>query len=100
MAEAVLGARGALGDLTAAGALAELAFQSWRRRREIGEAGLDTLVARYGAEAVLAALDAARPADRSTGIRMRHHAGEDVTEALADPDRTVAQRAQDHRCTV
>ncbi|WP_405527246.1 hypothetical protein OG592_06100 [Streptomyces avidinii] len=95
MAEAVLGARGALGDLTAAGALSALAFGPWRHRREIGEAGLDRLAARYGAEAVLAELDEGRPEDRSSGVRMRHHVGEDVTDALADPDRTVAYRAQE-----
>ncbi|MET9689642.1 hypothetical protein ABZY81_14355 [Streptomyces sp. NPDC006514] len=95
MAEAVLGARGALGDLTAAGALATLAFNPWRHRRETGEEGLDALAARYGFEAVLAELGGARPEDRSTGVRLRHHAGEDVTDALADPDRAVAYRAQE-----
>ncbi|MFD7783903.1 hypothetical protein ACFV4Q_12520 [Streptomyces nojiriensis] len=95
MAGAVLGARGALGDLTAAGALATLAFGPWRREREAGEAGLDALAARHGFQAVLAELDGARPEDRSTGIRLRHHAGEDVTDALADPDRAVAYRAQE-----
>ncbi|MFG2981742.1 hypothetical protein ACGFYQ_10865 [Streptomyces sp. NPDC048258] len=94
MAEAVLKARGALGDLTAAGALATLAFSPWRHRRETGEAGLDELAARYGFEAVLAELGEARPEDRSIGVRMREHAGEDVTGALADPDRGVAYRAQ------
>lgn len=95
MAEAVLGARGALGDLTAAGALATLAFSPWRGYRETGEAGLDALAARYGFEAVLTELGRARPEDRSTGVRLRHHAGEDVTDALADPDRAVAYRAQE-----
>ncbi|MFF2788770.1 hypothetical protein ACFVT6_18680 [Streptomyces sp. NPDC058049] len=65
MAEAVLGARGALGDLTAAGALAALAFSPWHHRRKTGEAGLDALAARCGAEAVLAELDGARPEERS-----------------------------------
>ncbi|ARE73227.1 hypothetical protein B6R96_04155 [Streptomyces sp. Sge12] len=95
MAEAVLGARGTLGDLTAAGDLATLAFGPWRHRREIGEAGLDRLTARYGAEAVLAELDGARPEHRSTAVRMRHHSGEDITDALADPDPGVAYRAQE-----
>ncbi|MGW6983082.1 hypothetical protein ACWGE1_27225 [Streptomyces sp. NPDC054932] len=94
MAEAVLGARGALGDLTAAGALATLAFSPWRHRRETGEAGLDALAARHGFEVVLAELGEARPEDRSTGVRMRERAGQDVTGALADPDRAVAYRAQ------
>ncbi|MFF4421590.1 hypothetical protein ACFY04_12515 [Streptomyces sp. NPDC001549] len=94
MAGAVLGARGALGDLTAAGALATLAFSPWRHHREAGEAGLDALAARYGFEAVPAELGEARPEDRSTAIRMRERAGEDVTDALADPDRAVAYRAQ------
>ncbi|MFG2712350.1 hypothetical protein ACGFX2_17620 [Streptomyces goshikiensis] len=94
MAEAFLQARGALGDLTAAGALATLAFSPWRHRRETGEAGLDELAERYGAEAVLAALGGARPEDRSLGVRLRERAGEDVTDALADPDPGVAYRAQ------
>ncbi|MFD9357749.1 hypothetical protein [Streptomyces sp. NPDC060031] len=93
MPEAVLRARGALGDRTAAGALATLAFSPWRHRREIGEAGLDELAARYGLEAVLAQLGGARPEDRAFGVRMRHRAGEDVTDALADPDRGVAHLA-------
>ncbi|MER6445937.1 hypothetical protein [Streptomyces venezuelae] len=94
MAEAVLGARGALGDLSAAPALAALAFDSWRHRRERGEAGLDALAARHGLEAVLAELGEDRPEDRSTRVRLRERAGEDVTDALADPDRAVAYRAQ------
>ncbi|MFJ6479648.1 MULTISPECIES: hypothetical protein [unclassified Streptomyces] len=94
MAEAVLGARGALGDLTAAGALATLAFDPWRHRRETGEAGLDALAARHGSEAVLAELGGARPEDRSIAVRLRDRAGGDVTDALADPDRQVAFRAQ------
>lgn len=92
--EAVLKTRAALGDRTAAGALATLAFSPWRHRREIGEAGLDELAARYGVEAVLAELGGARPEDRSIGVRLRQRAGEDVTGALADPDRAVAYRAQ------
>ncbi|MGW7436952.1 hypothetical protein [Streptomyces sp. NPDC054849] len=92
--EAVLKTRAALGDRTAAGALATLAFSPWRHRREIGEAGLDELAARYGVEEVLAELGGARPEDRSIGVRLRQRAGEDVTGALADPDRAVAYRAQ------
>ncbi|MFD3555335.1 hypothetical protein ACFWWA_25035 [Streptomyces goshikiensis] len=94
MAEAFLKARGTLGDLTAAGALATLAFSPWRHRRETGEAGLDELVERYGSGTVLAELGGARPEDRSIGVRLRERAGEDVTDALADPDPGVAYRAQ------
>ncbi|MFJ3202723.1 hypothetical protein [Streptomyces sp. NPDC086989] len=54
--------------------------------------------ARYGAEAVLAELDSARPADQPAGMRVRHHAGEDVVEALADPDRAVVNRAGTRSC--
>ncbi|MGW7453997.1 hypothetical protein [Streptomyces sp. NPDC054787] len=94
MTEAVLKARGRLGDRTAAAALAALAFSPWRHRRAIGEAGLDELTARYGTEAVLAALGTDRPEDRAVAVRLRHRAGEDVTAALADPDRGVAYLAQ------
>lgn len=94
VSEAVLRARGTLGDRTAARALATLAFSPWRHRRETGETGLDALAARHGVGAVLAELGADRPEDRSIGVRMRHRAGEDVTGALADPDRGVAYRAQ------
>ncbi|MEU9036070.1 hypothetical protein AB0D45_14380 [Streptomyces sp. NPDC048352] len=94
MPEAILRARGAVGDRTAASALAALAFSPWRHRRETGEAGLDDLAARYGVEAVLAELGDARPEDRSVRVVMRQRAGEDVTDALADPDRGVAYRAQ------
>ncbi|MGW6709401.1 hypothetical protein ACWGDE_31570 [Streptomyces sp. NPDC054956] len=92
--EAVLKTRAALGDRTAVGALATLAFSQWRRERETGEAGLDALAARHGVEAVLAELDGARPEDRAIGVRLRGLAGEDVTDALTDPDRGVAHRAQ------
>ncbi|CAM5640880.1 hypothetical protein SAVIM338S_06269 [Streptomyces avidinii] len=94
MPEAVVKARAALGDRTAAGALAALAFSQWRHQRAIGEAGLDQLAARYGAGAVLAELDEERPEDRICAVRMRHRAGQDVTGALADPDRAVACLAQ------
>jgi hypothetical protein len=87
--EAVLKARGMAGDLAAAGELATLANDSWRHRREKGQAGLDALVARYGLEAVGEALGE-RPEDRAFRVRMRHRAGQDVTDALADPDVGVA----------
>ncbi|MGW1432632.1 hypothetical protein ACWD6K_28930 [Streptomyces sp. NPDC002431] len=94
MPEAILKARGLLGDRTAAGELATLAAEPWQRMRATGEAGLDALVARYGAEAVLSDVGDARPEDRIFQVRIRHRAGQDVTDALADPDRSVAHRAQ------
>ncbi|MEV7560658.1 hypothetical protein [Streptomyces sp. NPDC089795] len=66
----------------------------WRSRREIGEAGLDAPAARHGLEAVPAERGGARPEDRSTAVRLRDRAGEDVIDALADPDRQAAFRAQ------
>ncbi|MFF5446396.1 hypothetical protein [Streptomyces sp. NPDC012888] len=95
MKEAVFTARGRLGDLTAAAGLAELAFSPWRHRRDTGDAGLDALVARHGTAKVLAALDDTRPEVRAWRVRLRHRAGEDVTDALADPDHGVAHLAQD-----
>ncbi|MFJ3923376.1 hypothetical protein [Streptomyces sp. NPDC090022] len=94
MTEAVLRARGALGDLTAAGELATVAFSPWQHRRTAGEAGLDALVDRHGTAAVRAALDGDRPEDRACVVRLRRRADEDVTDALADPDPRVAHLAQ------
>ncbi|MFF8264648.1 hypothetical protein [Streptomyces virginiae] len=94
MPEAVLRARGALGDLTAAAELATLAFSHWWTRRAVGDAGLDALAERYGAEAVLAELAGGRPEDRAAAVRMRDRAGGDVVDALADPDPAVAHVAQ------
>ncbi|EFH31665.1 predicted protein [Streptomyces pristinaespiralis ATCC 25486] len=94
MAEAVLKARGRLGDLSAAEDLVTLAASPWSREQDAGRAGLDTLVARHGPDAVLARLGDARPEDRMFRIRMRARSGEDVTDALADPDRAVAHLAQ------
>ncbi|MFJ9766362.1 hypothetical protein ACIRUY_21340 [Streptomyces erythrochromogenes] len=94
MPEAVLRARGALRDLTAAAELATLAFSPWWTRRAVGEAGLDALVDQHGTAAVLAELAGGRPEDRATAVRMRDRAGEDVTDALADPDPGVAHLAQ------
>ncbi|MDA3628258.1 hypothetical protein OU415_22680 [Saccharopolyspora sp. WRP15-2] len=93
MPEAILSARGAAGDRTTAHDLATLANDPWAHRRVVGEAGLDALVARYGAEAIIADLGDARPEDRAFRVRMRHRAGEDVTTALADPDAGVAHLA-------
>ncbi|MEE6262720.1 hypothetical protein [Plantactinospora sonchi] len=94
MAEAILKVRGLLGDRSAASGLATLAAVAWGRDQAAGEAGLDGLVARYGVEAVLAELGDERAEDRIFRVRMRDRAGEDVTEALADPDPVVAHVAQ------
>lgn len=94
MTEAVLKARGRLGDLSAAEDLVTLAASPWSREQDAGRAGLDGLVARHGHDAVLARLGDARPEDRMFRIRMRARSGEDVTDALADPDRAVAHLAQ------
>ncbi|MCT4357735.1 hypothetical protein M5362_32025 [Streptomyces sp. Je 1-79] len=94
MAEAFLKARGLLGDRSAARELATLAASPWPRVRAAGEAGLDGLVDRWGTASVLADLGTARPEDRIFQLRMRYRADEDVTDALADPDRGVAYLAQ------
>ncbi|WP_329201200.1 MULTISPECIES: hypothetical protein [unclassified Streptomyces] len=94
VAEAVLKARGLLGDRTAAAALSTLAASPWQRWREIGEAGLDGLVECHGVDEVLAELGEDRPEDRRFALRTRHRAGRDVTPYLADPDRGVAHLAQ------
>jgi len=93
MPEAILKARGALGDRTAARELATLANNPWSHRRAIGEAGLNALSARYGIEEIIADLGDARPEDRAFRVRMRHRLGGDVTDALADPDVGVAHLA-------
>lgn len=74
MPQAVLRARAALGDRTAAAGLATLAFSHWRTERAVGEAGLEALTDRYGVEAVLAELDGARPEDRAVAVRLRDRA--------------------------
>ncbi|MFC9293847.1 hypothetical protein ACFTWH_08770 [Streptomyces sp. NPDC057011] len=96
VAEAALKARGLLGDRTAAPGLRTLAASPWQRWREIGEAGLDGLVEHHGADAVLAELGEGeeRPEDRRFRLRMLHHAGQDVTAHLADPDRGIASLAE------
>ena len=93
VAEAILKARGVLGDRTAARELATLAFNPWPHRRVFGEAGLDALVARYGIDAIIADLGDARPEDRALRVRMRHRTGGDVIETFADPDVGVAHLA-------
>ncbi|MFB7831012.1 hypothetical protein [Streptomyces sp. NPDC056056] len=94
MGEAFLKARGLLGDRTAARGLATLAASPQRSVRDAGDAGLDGLVDRYGADAILAELGEGRPEDREFHVWMRYRADEDVTDALADPDRRVAYVAQ------
>ncbi|MEU7112174.1 hypothetical protein [Streptomyces sp. NPDC046182] len=94
MAEAFLKARGLLGDRSAARELATLAASPWQRVSAAGEAGLDALVDRYGADAMLAELGVERPEDRAYRVLTRYRADEDVTDALADPDRAVAHLAQ------
>ncbi|MFC9339222.1 hypothetical protein ACFT0G_28065 [Streptomyces sp. NPDC057020] len=90
MGEAFLKARGLLGDRTAARGLATLAASPQRSARDAGDAGLDGLVDRYGADAILAELGEGRPEDREFHVWMRYRADEDVTDVLADPDRRVA----------
>jgi len=90
---AVLLARGRLGDRAAVSDLAALAHGPWPHRGAVGAAGLAALVARHGLAAILADLDDTRPADRAFRVRARHQAGADITEALADPDVTVARVA-------
>ncbi|WP_055603971.1 hypothetical protein [Streptomyces aureus] len=94
MGEAFLKARGLLGDRSAARELATLAASPGRSARDAGDAGLDGLVDRYGADAIMAQLGEDRPEDREFHAWMRYRAGEDVTYALADPDRRVAYVAQ------
>ncbi|MEU7698873.1 hypothetical protein [Streptomyces sp. NPDC039028] len=93
MAAAFLRARGLLGDLSAARALATLAASPWRNARDAGDAGLDGLLDRHGVDVVLAELGEDRPEDREFRVRTRYRADEDVLYALADPDRRVAHVA-------
>ncbi|MFE5941947.1 hypothetical protein [Streptomyces sp. NPDC056480] len=94
MGEAFLKARDLLGDRSAARGLATLAASPQQSARDAGDAGLDGLVDRYGADQILARLGEERPEDREFRVRMRYRADEDVTYALADPDRRVAYAAQ------
>ncbi|GAA1943198.1 hypothetical protein [Kitasatospora viridis] len=94
MPEPILRARGLVGDRSATRELATLAASPWDHRRRYGQAGLEALVARYGVDEVLGELGDARPEDRIFALRMRHRAGADVTDGLADPDRAVARLAQ------
>ncbi|WP_329274536.1 hypothetical protein [Streptomyces sp. NBC_00691] len=94
MGAAFLKARGVLGDRSAAPELSTLAASPWQGERDAGDAGLDGLVDRYGADAILAELGEERPEDREFRVWTRYRADEDVTYALADPDRTVAYVGQ------
>lgn len=94
MPEAILKARGLFGDRSAAPELVTLAASPWPHRRTAGEAALDALVTRYGVEEILADIGVGRPEDRAFRVRMRHRAGADVTDALADRDHGVAYLAQ------
>ncbi|MFE5210960.1 hypothetical protein [Streptomyces sp. NPDC056600] len=96
MREAVLRARGQLGDRSAAPELATVAFSDSLRSERSGGSGLDALVERYGVEAIRADLGVARPEDRAAHLRLRAGAGEDVADVLADPDPRVAFAAQEY----
>ena len=90
----ILQARGRLGDLSAVPELAVLAASPWDREGTAGQAGLDALVERYGLDAILADVGAQSPEARMCQVRLRATDGQDVTYALADPDRAVASTAQ------
>jgi len=90
MREAILGARGAAGDLAAAPALVALAHAPWRHGSAVGEAGVAALVARHGAAVVDARLDGALPEVRVFRLRTL---GADLLHGLADPDPRVAEVA-------
>lgn len=114
--EAVVRARGQLGDLEAADALAELSYDPWRHRALAGEEGVAALVGVHGLEAVLTrwgADDLAQMMRRAPQARARHLAVRlcegtgalvglapeaDHTEALLlaleDPAPAVADRAR------
>ncbi|MFC7216992.1 hypothetical protein ACFQLX_02225 [Streptomyces polyrhachis] len=89
----ILKMRALLGDRSALPALAGTVGSSEVRAARLCGAGLDALVARYGLDALLTDFDDRLPQDRIRALRVRHRAGEDVTDALADPDREVAQEA-------
>ncbi|MFE3494571.1 hypothetical protein ACFXOM_20110 [Streptomyces sp. NPDC059169] len=87
---AVLKARATLGDRSALPGLSSRAGWPDERVARPCKAGLDALLARYGLVTLLVGLDEGNVQDRIDALRVRHHAGEDVTDALADPERTVA----------
>ena len=95
MPEAILKARGLLGDRSAAGALTTLAASPWRRWRAVGEAGLDALVARYGAGAVLSDVGDARPEVR--GALAAVHPGQGGEEVVLGLGHAAAGRLGDGR---
>ena len=101
--EAILEARGRLGDLEAARPLATLAYDPWTHRRRDGEAGIDALITRRGLGDVLDALGArsvhalmtsgARAEERLLGVRLAVTTGVGVAIALCDADVVVAHAA-------
>jgi hypothetical protein len=99
---AILRARAALDDLSAADALAELAADPWRRRERVGREGLDTLIDRHGLPAVLAELGASSAEALLTGGSrdarrlVAQRLVDDVTPALGDPSTAVARKAYEH----
>jgi hypothetical protein len=101
--EAILRARGRMGDTSAAVPLATLAADPWSHRRRVGEQAIEALIQLRGLPAVLAALgvdsrralaiSADSPAQRLLGLRLEHRAGADITSSLADTSTMVARKA-------
>lgn len=82
--------RAVLGDRLVLPELAGRASWTEDRVARPAKAGLDALLARYGLETLLTGLGTRSTRGRIAAITVRHHAGEDVTDHLADPDREVA----------
>lgn len=105
LAPRLLLGRAALGDLSAADELVDLADDPWSHLRALGVQGLERLDERFGHTQVLQALgyesDAqmaatgARPALRMLGIWEVEEAGGDVLPFLADPETRVARYVYD-----
>jgi hypothetical protein len=98
----ILRARGALGDLSAADALVELAADPWWFREPVGREGLDLLIDRNGSTAVIAELGASSAEELltggSTGARrlVAQRLVDDVTPALGDSSTMVARKAYEY----
>jgi hypothetical protein len=98
----VLRARGALADLSAADALAELAADPWWHREPVGREGLDMLIDWHGLPAVLAELGASSAEELltagSTEARrlVAQRLVDDVTPALGDPSTALARKAYEY----